>query len=142
MLCKLQTSKNFHEILGFFELVVKCNYNYELFLPNMIKLLNLVMIHPTIRASCERSFRLSNLIKSDIRSTMSHERLNHLYMIKHYKEVLNELNLADLMWEFASRNNRRKNHFSRIVRVNIKALFDFLICKNCLYVLFSISIVL
>ena len=58
--------KNFHGILGFFELVIKCNYNYELFLPNMLKLLKLVMIHPATTASCERSFRLSNLIKSDI----------------------------------------------------------------------------
>ena len=88
----------------------------------MLKLLKLVMIHPATTASCERSFRLSNLIKSNIQSTMLHERLNHLCMIKHYKEILKELNLEDLMREFASRNDRRKNHFSRIARVNMKSI--------------------
>ena len=114
--------KNFRKILGFFELVAKCDYNYELFLPNMLKLLKLVMIHPATTASCERSFRLNNLIKSDIRSTMSHERFNHLRVMKHYKEILKELNLEDLMREFTSRNDRRKNHFSRIARVNMKSI--------------------
>ena len=89
--------KNFCEILGFFELVAKYDYNYELFLLSILKLLKLVMIYLSTTASCKRSFRLSNLIQSDIRSIMLHERFNYLCMIKHYKEIFNELNLEDLI---------------------------------------------
>ena len=114
--------KNFHDILKFFEVVVSSDYNYNLFIPNIIDLLKLVMIHPATTASCERSFRLSKLIKSDIRSTMTHERFNHLCIIKHYKHMLSEIPVENLMQEFVSVNDRRKKHFGRVTRGKMKAI--------------------
>ena len=113
---------NFHDIIKFFEIVVSSDYNHKLFMPNIIDLLKLVMIHPATTASCERSFRLSKLIKSDVRSTMTHERFNHLCLIKHYKHLLSEVPVESLMQEFVSVNDRRKKHFGRVTRDKMKAI--------------------
>ena len=80
------------------------------------------MIHPATAASCEMSFRLSKLIKSDVRSTMTHERFNHLCIIKYYKYLLSEVPIENLMQEFASVNDRRKKHFGRVTRDKMKAI--------------------
>ena len=70
----------FCDVTKFFELVIENEYNWKLFSPNIVKLLHLTIVYPATTVSCERNFRLSNLIKSDIRSTMSYERLNYLYI--------------------------------------------------------------
>ena len=80
------------------------------------------MTHPATTASCERSFRLSNLIKSDMRSTMTHEPFNHLRIIKHCRHMLSETHVEDLMKEFVSANDRRKKHFGRATRGNMEAI--------------------
>ena len=79
-----------HDALDFFRRTVEGKYNYSLFSPNIFKLVRLVMTHPATTATCERSFRLSGLIKTDIRSTMTDKRFNHLCMLKHHKDSLTE----------------------------------------------------
>ena len=114
--------KNCHKTLGFFEIVINTNHNYELRIPNILELLKLVMMHPTTTASCERTFRLNKLIKSDIGSTMTHKEFNHLHITKHCKYMLSEMHVEDLMREFMSANNRCKNHFGRVTRDNMRVI--------------------
>ena len=56
----------FTDALEFFDDVVKCEFKWELFSSNTVKLLRLAMIHPATTATCERSFILAKLIKTDI----------------------------------------------------------------------------
>ena len=72
------------------------------------------MVHLAATALRKRSFRLSNLIKSGIRRTMSCKRLNHLRILKHCKDVMkSECSIEDLMREFTPRNEIRKKYFGK-----------------------------
>ena len=53
---------------------------------------------------------------------MTHERFNHLRIIKHYKHLLSEVPVENLMQEFVSVNDRRKKHFGRVTRGKMKAI--------------------
>ena len=105
----------FGNALEFFEDIVKCEFNQEFLSPNAVKSLRLAIIHPATAATCERSFRLAKLIKTDTREAMTYRRFNHLRVLKDHKEILEkECSVGELMCEFAKRNDRGKKHFGKI----------------------------
>ncbi|XP_020271626.1 zinc finger MYM-type protein 1-like [Asparagus officinalis] len=62
---------------------------------------------PVTDASAERSFSKLKLIKSDLRSTMSQERLNGLAILSIKKNIVEKLDYTSLLNDFASKNARR-----------------------------------
>uniref|UniRef100_A0A8I7B4Y7 HAT C-terminal dimerisation domain-containing protein n=1 Tax=Hordeum vulgare subsp. vulgare TaxID=112509 RepID=A0A8I7B4Y7_HORVV len=58
-------------------------------------------------ASAERSFSKLKLLKNDLRSTMSRERLNGLANLCIEKDKLDEINVDVIIDDFASRSVRR-----------------------------------
>ena len=52
------------------------------------------------------------LVKTPIRSTMSHERLNHCMIFSTHKEEVDKLNLKKLATGFVLNVPKRKNFFA------------------------------
>jgi len=61
---------------------------------------------PVTIASAKKSFSKLKLIKSYLRSTTSQERLNNLAMLSIEKDMVEKLNCASLLNDFASKNAR------------------------------------
>ena len=110
-------AKCLHDVFDFFHKTVEKNYNYLLCSPNVFKLLpRLVMMHPATIATCEGSFSLSKLIKTNIRSTMTDQIFNNLSILNHFKnKVKRECDLMSVMKEFTGRNERRVSHFGNVI---------------------------
>ena len=76
------------------------------------KFLELVLVLPATNATSERNFSKMGLIKTPIRSTMSHERLNHCMIFSTHKEEVVKLNLKKLATDFVLNVPKRKNFFA------------------------------
>ena len=75
------------------------------------KILELVVVLPATNATSERNFSKMKLIKTPIRSTMSHERLNHCMIFSTHKEKVDELNLTKLATKFVKKSIQNANAF-------------------------------
>ncbi|XP_025409155.1 uncharacterized protein LOC112682688 [Sipha flava] len=64
---------------------------------------------PMTVASAERSFSKLKLIKNHLRSTMSYKRLTGLLILSIEAELAQELNLENLVQDFATRKARKVN---------------------------------
>ena len=73
--------------------------------PNVSKLLHLVMLHLITIAACKQSFSLIGVLKSHARSNAIDKRLDHLFILKIYPDNLIDINLEDVIAEFASRSD-------------------------------------
>ncbi|KAJ7322507.1 hypothetical protein JRQ81_018794 [Phrynocephalus forsythii] len=73
--------------------------------PNLSISLRIYLTVPVTVAEGERSFSKLKLIKNDLRSTMSQERLSNLAMISIEKEVA--IDTSDLIKDFAHRKARK-----------------------------------
>ena len=62
------------------------------------------------------------LIKTPIRSTMSHERLNHCMIFSTHKEDVDKLNLKKFATDFVLNVPKRKKKFCR--EINYDLLFN------------------
>lgn len=65
---------------------------------------------PVTVASGERSFSKLKIIKNYLRSTMSQERLSNLSIISIENQIAGELEISDILDQFAIKN-ARKIHF-------------------------------
>ena len=83
---------------------------YKEILPQLMKLLQLLLVIPAISATSDRSFSSLRLIKTYLRTTTSQERLNYLMMIFIHKE--RPIDLKGAMEEFIQRNTERRETFS------------------------------
>ena len=70
----------------------------------------LLTTHVTV-ASGERSFSKLKLLKKDLRSSMSQERLNGLSILCIENEILESLNFELIINDFASSTKARKKRF-------------------------------
>ena len=75
-------------------------YDYNSVVPMMLTI-------PVTVASAERSFSKLKLIKSYLRSTMLQERLSGLALLSIEHDLIEKIDYASLMNEFASRNVER-----------------------------------
>ena len=60
----------------------------------------------------QQNFSKMGLIKTPIRSTMSHERLNHCMIFPTHKEEVDKLKLKKLASDFVLNVPKRKNFFA------------------------------
>uniref|UniRef100_A0ACD5VUM1 Uncharacterized protein n=1 Tax=Avena sativa TaxID=4498 RepID=A0ACD5VUM1_AVESA len=76
--------------------------------PNISIAYRFLYTAPVTVALAERSFSKLKLLKNYLRSAMSQERLNGLVTICIEKELLDEINVNNIISDFASKNVRRK----------------------------------
>ncbi|XP_050538951.1 uncharacterized protein LOC126910249 [Daktulosphaira vitifoliae] len=86
-------------------------YNNQLqeIYPNIEISLRIILTIPVTVASAERSFSKLKLIKYHLRSTMSNERLTGLSILSIEAELAQELNLENLVQDFATKKTRKIN---------------------------------
>lgn len=77
-------------------------------------LLRIYFTLPVTSATAERAFSSLRRIKTFIRSTMTHCRLNNLFLLYVHTDVTDKLNLSYIAKEFVSVNSRRINYFGKI----------------------------
>ena len=116
--CTHFSSKNYKKnskiliiFFKFFKKVAKSECEHDMLSPNLWTLLRQVIVNSVTTASCERSFRLNSLIKTDLRSTMTDERMNHLCILKHWKDLLIEIDMKEVMTGFMNNVDDRVNTF-------------------------------
>ena len=80
-------------------------------LPEVSQLVRLLLTVPATSCASERSFSLLRRLKSYLRATTSQARLNHAAVCATYGDELSELNLADIIAEFARRSPQRVRLF-------------------------------
>ncbi|XP_057796565.1 uncharacterized protein LOC131012599 [Salvia miltiorrhiza] len=78
--------------------------------PNAAIAYRIMLTMPVTVASAERSFSKLKLLKTYLRSSMCQERLNGLAILCIEKEILDNIDLDDVVDDFASKNARR-SHF-------------------------------
>uniref|UniRef100_A0A8I6YH14 HAT C-terminal dimerisation domain-containing protein n=1 Tax=Hordeum vulgare subsp. vulgare TaxID=112509 RepID=A0A8I6YH14_HORVV len=79
--------------------------------PNVLIAYQILFTVPMTVASAERSFSKLKLLKNYLRSTMSQERLNGLATLCIEKDKLDEINVDEIIDDFASRSVRRISKF-------------------------------
>ena len=77
------------------------------------KLLRAYLTFPATSATAERSFSALRKIKTFLRSSMTQERLNNLFLMYVHTARTEELDLASVANEFVSSNTRRLNYFGK-----------------------------
>jgi hypothetical protein len=77
-------------------------------------LLRLFFVLPASVASAERSFSAMRRMKTYLRSTMTSERLNSVMVLHVNKELTDALRVSDIMREFISFNDTRKDTFGQV----------------------------
>lgn len=103
---------SFQDILQHFE---KMGEGMKSMFSQIFILIELILIMPASNASSERYFSILPRIKSRLRSTMTQARLNHLTICSIYKDKLNELNLMEVLNEFSSANEARRNRYGSFI---------------------------
>jgi hypothetical protein len=81
-------------------------------LPDVINIVQLYMTLPSTSATGERTFSTLRRIKTYLRSTMSQKRLNHALILNVYKEHLDNVDKDQILREFISQNDMRRNAFA------------------------------
>ena len=82
-------------------------------LSEVFKLTKLILVLPATNTTTERALSLLKLIKSYLRSTMKERRLNHLMILRTYKNKLDQFDLTKIVSDFINRNDARKNIFGK-----------------------------
>ena len=75
------------------------------------KLVQVYFTFPVTSAMAERSFSSLRRIKTFLRSSMTAQRLNNLFLLYIHKSLTDSLDLETVARDFASVNTRRINYF-------------------------------
>ena len=87
------------------------NLGLEEVFPEVIVALKIFLTIPVSVASGERSFSQLNLIESDIRSTMSQERLNNLATLNMNCAIARNMDFSDIITDFVNKQATRNSSF-------------------------------
>jgi len=79
--------------------------------PEVATVLKLFLTIPVTSATAERSFSKLKLIKSYLRSTMTHQRLSDLSVLSIENEKIRSLDINMLVDKFTEKNARRSQKF-------------------------------
>ena len=82
------------------------NRSTKVLLPELVKLMKLLLVMPATNGISERSFSVLKRVKT-MRSTTTDNRLNHLMTLHIHKENTDMLDLIEVANEFCERNERR-----------------------------------
>ena len=94
------------------EKFVNCTTNPDI-IPNVSRLLILLLVLPATSASAERSFSLQRRLKTWLRSRMGRKRYNALAILHGFKERTDKIDLIQIGNEFVSKCDNRKLNFGR-----------------------------
>ena len=85
-------------------------------LSQVCKVMKLILVLPATTAEAERCFSRLKLILTDLRSTLTQERLNHFMVMGLYPELVDKLDTNKIADEFISRcyDNTRTKQFGKI----------------------------
>ncbi len=75
--------------------------------PNVHIMLRIYLCMPVSNCSCERSFSKLKLIKNELRSSLSTDRLNALSLLSIEHEIVRITDFKDVIREFAIRKTRK-----------------------------------
>lgn len=79
--------------------------------PNLAIAIRIFLTLPVTVASGERSFSKLKIIKNYLRSTMGQERLSDLAIISIEKEISEDIDVSDIISEFALKKARKAKFF-------------------------------
>ena len=80
-------------------------------IPEMKKLLRIVLTTPVSSCTAERSFSGFRRLKTYLRSQMSQERLNSVALMNGLKDIVEKIPVDELLDDFVSKLSVRKNRF-------------------------------
>ena len=80
--------------------------------PDVVTVFKIFLTLPVTVASAERSFSKLKLIKNYMRSTMSQDMLSGLSILCIENERARNLDLSEIVKQFAEKNARRRIRFS------------------------------
>jgi hypothetical protein len=86
----------------------KCERNL---IPNMVKLIEVLLVNPATSCTPERSFSTARRMKTWLRSTMTNKRFNSLSILNIHKDITDKLDLVDVGNEFVSLYDSRHHYF-------------------------------
>ena len=87
---------------------------YKGMLSDIDKLLKIYFTFPVTSATAERSFSALRRIKTFLRMTMTHSRLNNLFLLYTHTAKIDDLDLKAVAREFIAVNSRRIHYFGKI----------------------------
>ena len=102
------------EFLEFVQFFQNLNSDVHKMLPEIKKLIKLLLVVPSSTASAERSFSMLRRLKTYLRSTMTQVRLNSLVIMHSYSDDLASIPVSSILKEFVSRNSYRLSQFGDI----------------------------
>ncbi|VEN39225.1 unnamed protein product [Callosobruchus maculatus] len=92
---------------------LKENLDVVNLVPELTKLIRILLTIPVSTCTCERSFSAMRRLKSYLRSTLKAERLNHFSILHIHRDLISEIDIEVLMDEFIGRAQGRINTFAR-----------------------------
>ena len=90
-----------------------CPESEKELIPNIMRIIKLLLINPATSCSPERSFSTARRLKSWLRSTMTSQRFNGLALLNVHKECTDQLDLMEVGNEFIDQNEQRRKHFGK-----------------------------
>ena len=81
------------------------------FLPEVIKVVKLILLVSATNAVIERSFSSLRRLKTYLRSTMGDKRLQNLMLLHIHKELTDSINLVDVANKVFEKCDKRKKMF-------------------------------
>ena len=86
-------------------------HNYRLQIPNLVKLIELLLVNPAASCTPERSFSTARRLKTWLRSNMTNKRFNFLSISNIHKDLTDKIDLVDVGNEFVSLYDSRYQYF-------------------------------
>ena len=83
-------------------------------LSEVCKVVEFILVLPASNAALERSFSKMKFIKTRLRSSMKAKRLNHYMIMGHYKEMVDNLDLEKIAFEFIRRNENHQKVLGKV----------------------------
>ena len=103
-------SITFHDIHKHFKIL---DHNQHLLMPQVVKVVKLVLLMPATNAVSERSASAMRRIKTYLRSTMTQCRLNNVMVLHIHKHLTDNLNYIKILNEFTSAKEDRRQQFGQ-----------------------------
>ena len=85
--------------------------NYQVYLSEVVKLAELILVAAATNATSERSFSALRRVKTYLRTSMTQSRLNHLLLLHVHKNRCDELDLLQVAQDFVKDSEHRRSLF-------------------------------
>ena len=85
--------------------------NYLVYLSEVVKLAELILVAAATNATSERSFSALRCVKTYLRTSMTQSRLNHLLLLNVHKDRCDKLNMVQVAKDFVKDAEHRHSVF-------------------------------